>query len=86
MYPAEQGEGDLLFGVVTDHAAQGWAHAGGVPNVQHVRFQIQRVNESETGAVLPVQRNGKSRLEEKEEQETELVHIGIVWGNDNLDN
>ena len=78
--PAEQREGDLLFGVVTDHAAQGRAHAGGMPYVQHVRFQIQRVNESETGAVLPVQRNGKSHMGEKEEQETELVHIGIVFG------
>ena len=85
-FPAEQREGDLFFGVVTNYATQGWTDAGGMPYVQHVRFQIQRVNESEAGAVLPVQRNGKSRLEEKDEQDAELVHIGIVWGNDNWDN
>ena len=87
-FSAEQGECDLLFGVVTDHAAQGWAHAGGVPYVQHIRFQIQRVNESETGAVLPVQRNGKSHLDEKQKQDTKLVRLhkrlatvaGIVCG------
>lgn len=57
-----------------------------MPNVQHVRFHIQRVNKSETGSVLPVQRNGKGHVDEKEDQDTELVHTGIVFLNDNWDN
>ena len=57
-----------------------------MPNVQHVRFHIQRVNKSETGSVLPVQRNGKGHVDEKEDQDTELVHTGIVFGDDSFNN